>query len=144
MLGLWCCGSPTGRYKKVLVRVIMYVPRKKMLVRVTVCWCFPRSRKRKEILVRVMVSQVSQKLLKRNVSQAYDVLAFQEAVKENYILGLCCFWSQKSRDRKVLITVIMYFFSQKPRKKIFSQGYEVKTNTCQKVSFRGFFRSSQR
>ena len=47
---------------------------------------FPRRRKR-EMLVRVMMSLLSQKLQKRNFSQAHGVLACPEAAKENVSQG---------------------------------------------------------
>ena len=71
-----------------------------------------------QILVRVMSPYVSYEPRKRNISQAYCVIAFQEAVKENYILGLWFCSSQRSRNRKVLVKFIMYFLSYKPRMKM--------------------------
>ena len=48
-------------------------------------WCSGFSRRReREMLVRVIVSWLSQKPRKRNISYGYGFVTFQEAAKEKY------------------------------------------------------------
>ena len=114
------------------------------------CRCFPRSLDRK-MSVRVMVSFLSQYLRQRNVSQGYCVLAFIKAAEEKYQLGLWCLEIPRSRERKMLVRVMVMLLSQMPRQRNVSQGYgilafmEAAEETCQlELWCFGFFRSREK
>ena len=77
---------------------------------------FPEATKEKFQLGQgVVVSKDSEK---RDISQVYGVLEFQEAAKDHYQLGLWCCRFPRSCDRKMPVRVMVYLFSQKPKKKI--------------------------
>ena len=72
-----------------------------------------------------MVSWLSKKRQKKIVSYRYGLVAFPEAEKEKYWLGLWCRGFSRKREREILVRVMESWLSQRPKKRTVSLSYGV-------------------